>query len=187
MNVIEADLWEELSSNKYKAVLIPTNGCVNREGFAVMGAGVARDCRERFPETAKNLGTFLKRNMQIDDPQWKEPWNVPYKIGTTPGGTHILSFPTKPTWVRPGGRNDHIMGKFHKEIGTRAKLFGWMAKSDLLLIERSANLISIICDNFDAILLPTVGTGHGELKTKDVKPLLEKYFDDRYTVVIRPE
>lgn len=185
MKVIEGDLWEELLKGNHDAVLIPTNGFVKKDGMAIMGAGVAKQACERYPGIARKLGTFLQHNMKMDDPQWSEPWNVPYKIGTTESGTGIFSFPTKPSYVYPKDHNEHIMGRFHKDIGDQKRLPGWMAKSDLALINRSAKLISEVCVGFKSIILPVVGTGHGELKTVDVKPLLEKYFDDRYMVVVQ--
>jgi hypothetical protein len=186
MIIKEGDLWEELENNLYTAVLIPTNGCVNKNGENVMGAGVARQVKDRYPETAKKLGRFLKFNMgHMDDPQWNEPWNVPYVIGKTKEGTHIFSFPTKPTWARTNSNNEHILGRYRKEISDQKRVPGWQSKSDVAIINRSARLISEVCKDSDSILLPAVGTGHGELKPDDVVPILNKYFDERYTVVVK--
>ena len=187
MKVIEGDLWQELISENHDAILIPTNGFVKKSGQAIMGAGVARQAMERFPGLDMKLGKFLQFNMKrMDDPQWSEPWNVPYKLDTVYDGlVTIFSFPTKPSYVYPKGTNDHILGRFHKDIVDDKRLPGWMAKSDLALINRSCKLIAAICKDFKSIILPSVGTGHGELKTKDVKPILEGHFDDRFTVVVK--
>jgi len=186
MEFCRNDLWAELNTGKYDAVLIPTNGAYNRHGEAIMGAGVARQARDKYPGIEKKLGLFLKTNsVNAYDPQWKEPWNVPYCIGADNiFGTKIFSFPTKPTWAHTDAKNKHILGRFREEAMSQSRVPGWQAKSDIVLIERSAELISKICENLGKIVLPGVGTGHGELKPDDVVPILQKYFDDRYMLVI---
>lgn len=186
MRVIKGDLWEEIAENQYSAVLIPTNGLWNRWGEAVMGAGVAFQAKTLYPGIEKILGNFLQHNARkMNDPQLNEPWNVPYKIGVTEKNTIIFSFPTKPTWVYTNSYNDHIIGKYKKEIGNKKKLPGWQAKSDLSIINRSARLISKVCAKLNSVALPAVGCGHGELYPNDVIPVLKKYFDDRYVVIVK--
>lgn len=189
MKFIKGDIWNELHANKYDAILIPTNGFFNKYGEAVMGAGLAFDAKIRYPGIQKKLGFFLKTNCEgVYDPQWKEPWNVPYCIGVDKElGTKIFSFPTKPTWVHTDDKNKHIISRYREQAKLQSRVPGWQAKSDLLLIERSAELISKICEKMEAILLPGVGTGHGELKPVDVVPVLQQFFDDRYSLIVNIE
>ena len=189
MIIVEGDLWKEVDSGKYDAVLIPTNGFVSyKSGENIMGAGVAKKAKQRYPGIEKKLGTLLKVNAsRARDPHRKEPWNIPYLIGRDDNGTRIISFPTKPTWVYSEGYNQHVMEKFRAEVSLKGKMPGFASKSDLILIERSATEIAKIADsqNFTRIALPTVGTGQGELEVDDVLPILERHFDDRFCVVVK--
>jgi len=57
----------------------------------------------------------------------------------------------------------------------------WHMKADLELIEKSCKQLLYIVDR--PIYLPMVGCGNGKLRWSDVRPILEKYFDDTFTVV----
>lgn len=66
----------------------------------------------------------------------------------------------------------------------------WWEKSDLNLIEKSCkelvNLINNPCRGMETIskvYLVRPGCSNGKLDWKDVKPILEKYLDDRFAVV----
>ena len=189
MKMVEGDLWKEVDSGKYDAVLIPTNGAVSyKTGEAAMGAGVAKTAKIKYPGIEKKLGTLLRVNAsRATDPHRKEPWNIPYLMGRTPNGTRIISFPTKPVWVYSEGYNQHVMERFRAEVSQKGRMPGWARKSDLVLIDRSAENVAKIADdqNFNLIALPTVGTGLGELEASDVIPVLEKHFDHRFCVVIK--
>ena len=63
----------------------------------------------------------------------------------------------------------------------------WFEKADLKLIEISAkslikSLNSMTFTQEDKIYLPRVGCMNGGLDWKDVKPILEKYLDERFVV-----
>lgn len=66
----------------------------------------------------------------------------------------------------------------------------WWEKADTSLIEQSTLQLK---DFFDTIIggyptpiyLVRPGCGNGQLDWKDVKPILEKYLDDRFTIVER--
>lgn len=65
----------------------------------------------------------------------------------------------------------------------------WKDKSDLKLIEQSIQEVLFWLDSFinknKAIVLPPVGCGNGRLDFEtQVRPLLEKYLDDRFTVLL---
>ncbi len=71
---------------------------------------------------------------------------------------HLISFPVKPVW--------------------------WV-KASLELIEHSTKeLISLVNkSNEIGILLPLVGCGNGKLQREQVLPILNRYLDDRFTLV----
>ena len=190
MRIIEGDLWEEISTGDYDAVLIPTNGAYKASGEAIMGAGVARQAKDRYPSICPFLGKMLKANLErMDDEEGTnriaEPWNVPYKIGKTENDTLIFSFPTKPTWAYTSPDNYHIVTRYRQEAKGKERVPGWQSKSSLPLIDRSARLISAVTREFSQIALPTVGTGQGELTAKEVIEVLEAHFDDRFVVVVK--
>lgn len=56
--------------------------------------------------------------------------------------------------------------------------------ADLKLIEKSCQQLVKIRENKDSpVFLPKPGCGAGKLKWSQVKPILEKYFDDRFCIV----
>ena len=57
----------------------------------------------------------------------------------------------------------------------------WFENADLELIEKSAKQLLYVVDR--PIYLPMVGCGNGKLSWSDVSKILDKYFDDTFTVV----
>lgn len=79
------DLWDVMGD----AVVITTNGDVNREGRAVMGRGCALEAKRLFTDIDKALGRQLRRygnRVQVVDP-------APLRY-TPP----IVTFPVKHHW-----------------------------------------------------------------------------------------
>jgi hypothetical protein len=56
MKEAKGDLWEHLSD----AIVITTNGTVNKYGLAVMSRGCAKEACQRFPGMSRLLGNVLK-------------------------------------------------------------------------------------------------------------------------------
>ncbi len=91
------------------------------------------------------------------------------------------------------------LGSYIKEYGTRVALDGqhgliffptkydWRKASDLKLIEVSAceltEQLELVKGYPTPIYMPRPGCGNGGLNWEDVKPVLEKYLDDRFVVV----
>lgn len=60
----------------------------------------------------------------------------------------------------------------------------WFQEADLALIEESCRQLQVGCHgNIDTKYMVRPGCGNGGLDWKDVKPILEKYLDDRFVVV----
>ena len=135
MNIWDCDGWK----------IIPTNCQVNKNGHAVMGAGLAKQAATRYPDLPKLLGYNLDKFMNYGPECYffKE-----YKI---------VAFPTK---------------------------IHWKDDSDLELIREAAWSLSDFIKNCSHIhlgerfFIPRVGTGLGNLKWEDVKPILDEYLKD---------
>ena len=59
----------------------------------------------------------------------------------------------------------------------------WNEKADLTLIERSCRQLEFVVREKSVVYMVRPGCGNGQLDWKDVKPILEKYLDDRFVVV----
>ena len=79
MEIIRENLWDIYEKGEY--IAITTNGFVKKNGEAVMGAGCAKECAERFPWFPKMLGDCLNRQ-----------GNIVHRFG------RILTFPVKHDW-----------------------------------------------------------------------------------------
>lgn len=72
---------------RWDAIVIPTNGDVNRGGEAVMGRGLARQAAQRWPLLPKTLAMLLREHGNHAFDVWK-----PRRLPT------LLSFPVKHHW-----------------------------------------------------------------------------------------
>ena len=59
----KGNIWEHHAAGGW--VAIPTNGCVRRDGSAVMGAGVALQAARKFPGLAAELGQRIRAHGNI--------------------------------------------------------------------------------------------------------------------------
>jgi len=61
----------------------------------------------------------------------------------------------------------------------------WWENADIQLIESSCKKLVELVNKvgWGEICIPRVGCGNGRLNWRDVKPVLEKYLDDRFIVV----
>lgn len=170
-------------------LLVPTNGCLDSHGRAVLGAGFAKAVKEYFPECSSALGTCLRtqyeRLKHTENAENLEPWNIPYKIGRQ-GDCHLFSFPTKATYVTMD--KALVLPRYFSQQNIGQKTEGWKGYSQLSLIERSARYIVGIVENskIQCVFSTRPGTSNGGLHWSQVKPLLEKFFfDDRFIIVSR--
>lgn len=152
---IKGNIWDYHDKGHW--IIITTNGTIKANGEAVMGRGVALQAKRRYPSLPQDLGkAIIFRGSKL--------WSWPE--------FRLMTFPTK---------ND------------------WRNKSDLSLIETSckelvhwlnsirdffANELRIKLEDGKAkIYMVRPGCGNGGLDWKDVKPVLEKYLDDRFIVI----
>lgn len=157
MKEIKGNIWDFHEKGCW--ICVTTNGVVNEDGEAVMGRGIALEAKKRFPGLPHDLGMAItsKGNKLYSWPKCR-----------------LVTFPTK---------------------------HHWMDMSDLCLIEKSCqelvSWVDAVCSFLTSALkipmvtesakiyLPRPGCGNGGLYWNDVKPILEKYLDDRFVVVNR--
>lgn len=80
-NEITGNMWD-IEADAY---CITTNGFVKKNGEAVMGAGCAKEARNKFPGIPKILGDMITKCGNRVCPLWKD-------------GPFIVSFPVKHAW-----------------------------------------------------------------------------------------
>lgn len=85
MREVVGDLWE----TECEARCITTNGITLHDGTAVMGAGIARQAKERYPWLPRHLGMLLR-----------ERGNHVYYLGKWEKAK-LITFPTKHDWRDP--------------------------------------------------------------------------------------
>ena len=81
MNTVTGDIWCVANPNDF--VVIPTNGIVKANGELVMGAGLAKQARDRVPGCASYFGTLVRNS-----------GNHVYRMHRA-GKPKLVSFPTK--------------------------------------------------------------------------------------------
>ena len=96
-------------------------------------------------------------------------------------------------WL-PGlyGKSLAVGGRVMIDYNHRLVLFPvkhrWHQKADVKLIEESlTEMVFTLNRETDCVFLPLVGCGFGELSEEEVRPLLDTYLDDRFTLVLRDE
>lgn len=166
MKEIVKDLFECIDDGA-DAICITTNGMYDHNKEALMGGGCAGVCARRWPQTANLLGKHLYDNVL----------NVPYVIGALRNNFN--------QWENP--LTQFIDQKLYKCL-----IFSYPTIDDLRygsnieLIERSSILLKEYADKLDLKNIVTVrpGSGIGGLSYyEDVRPVISKIFDDRFTIV----
>jgi len=155
MKEIVGDIWDYHKQGFW--IVITTNGVVKPNGAAVMGAGIAWQAAQRFPRLQRGLGhhIILMGNNVHCFRRWR-----------------LVTFPTKHDW-----RNDSDMPLIERSLSQLVSLAD-VGRLEYYSREFAADLGS-------PIYLVRPGCKNGGLDWKDVKPLLERYLNDRFVVVER--
>lgn len=89
----------------------------------------------------------------------KEAGNTVYQFPASSGILNLVAFPVKHNWWEP---------------------------ADPALIEKSCQELVALAGMYDhstIFVIPRPGCGNGRLRWEDVKPILERYLDDRFHVI----
>lgn len=165
MKEAKRDLFDCIFDPEVDAICITTNGMYRTDGCAVMGGGCAKVAADKWPEIPIRLGKCLKNFLT----------NIPFVIGALDKNNKYV----EPTL------------KLIKDKKIKTLIFSYptidnlMDGAKLSLIENSAKELKVLADRFElrGVVLGRPGCGIGSLAYKDVKPILEEFLDDRFTIV----
>jgi O-acetyl-ADP-ribose deacetylase (regulator of RNase III) len=122
---------------------------VTVNAFGAMGAGIALECRERFPEVYdRYAAACARRHFEVN-----QLLNVPVNSARYPGQhKHVLC----------------ILTKYH-----------WRQPSRLAIVEASLQAIRDNYQKLkiESLAIPLLGCGHGKLDPHRVQPIIEAYLD----------
>lgn len=157
MKVLPDDIWAAHRVGWW--ICITTNIGWRTSGSAVMGAGLARQCWDRYPGVEQLYGQYCRDEGQhagvvtveqlIDRYSWADK---------TLQQSRLIMFPTKPLNV------------------DRPEL-SWQFDSSLQLIDRSCQQTAELLDRMviPNCCLPHVGCQNGRLEWSSVQPLVEQH------------
>lgn len=165
MKEIVGDYWKEAPD--YKALVCTTNCVVKNYNQLVMGAGIAKDFKERFGYLPELWGYYQKDHNARMKSKYaahvfatkhihKETSREPIVEFIYNGW--LIAFPTKLDWKNP---------------------------SIYKLIECSAQQLLTVSNalNIDSVLMTRPGCGNGGLQWPKVKEILDEILDDRFVVI----
>lgn len=177
MKVCNGNIWWFKNDG---AICIPTNGYIQRNGNGVLGAGLALEAKNMYPELSYNLGDHLKHQGNIVG------WILNKPI-------HIFSIPVKPSFLKLNSidQKDQLIQSVKNQYSLGDIVPGFHCKADLSLIEESLiGLVSLLkYSGLPNAFIPLLGCGLGGLSAKkDLFPLLEKLnLPDSITLVYKKE
>ena len=103
MNICHGDLWHHLG--EYDAICITTNGKVKKDGSVVMGAGIAKQAKDKFHGIAYIIGKYIRL-------RGNEPHVIDMNYFFELDMPNIVTFPVKHHWKE---RADLILIKISAE------------------------------------------------------------------------
>jgi hypothetical protein len=167
------NIWDFIGA--VDAICIPTNGYIKRDGTSVMGAGLALQAKNRYPEVHKAwTRQLMSRGNSVA---------ILHEVE----GTSIVGFPTKIDKMEDPPRNLIIPShRFLYKPG--ATVPGFHLRSFLATIVESAQSLVDLADSMSftsGVILPKVGCGEGTgcLEWGQVSRELGKLLDDRFIIV----
>ena len=154
MREITGDLWTFHQEGRW--VVITTNIGWKKDGSNPMGAGVAKKAADLYEDLPLWYGKKCKKYTTNTAVQV-------YKPG------RLFLFPTK-------------------ALDENKPWMSWNQDSSLQLIRRSAKQLAAVVDVlgnkiFGDIGIPLVGCQNGNLRRKDVLPILREHLNDRFVLI----
>ena len=156
MKVARQDILSGRAMSLADAICFTSNGVLRKNGNGIMGAGIAKNFRERFSDfdLEARLGEHLKLNGNCT--------GILVQTGDAFGelahvGPSIVCLPTKTHWQLP---------------------------SDPMLIWASLQKLVQLANkhNWQKVLLTKPGCGRGGLNWRSVEPICKEVLDGRFTI-----
>jgi len=171
MKEIKGDLFDLIldSKSRYDGIAITTNRNYTKDGHACMGGGCAKQCVDLWPNTSTRLAQCLK-NFGT---------NIPFIIG---------ALDTSGQYAEPNHKMIKAK-KFKALIFSFPTINDLMQGADLELIKNSATEMINMVNRYElgSVLLGRPGAGIGGLSWAEVKNVIDKILDDRFTIVSFPD
>jgi len=155
MKEVIGDFWEWSRDFQPDAIVCTTNKVVKGNGRLVMGAGIAKEFRNRYEDLDLDWGKRLKLNQKLNvmvslTYEYTDEFKSPL---------YLVAFPTKYDWKK--NSHHHLITLSCKSLKNIADIFDWRS-----------------------ILMTRPGCGNGGLNWFDVKHnIIDQILDDRFTIV----
>ena len=130
-------------------IVVPTNGTVKKDGRAVMGRGIAKEAKRRFPALPTTLGDRLSLcgNIPLLFEQYR-----------------LITFPVKEVWW--GKAKISLLDISCRLLNTLIDNYNYRFNITIMAKPR-----------IQRVYLPKVGCGNGKLDWDRVKPVLDTRLD----------
>lgn len=168
MRIVRGDIWDYHRRGAF--VVVPTNTCTRADGTAVMGAGLAKQAAERFPQLPEAYGFVL---CEIDpltgEEATPEEWHNP-ELPWIYEPERLVLFPTKCEW-----RKGSMLKLIHQNLESFTQQWGSFNAEQMRAARKGP-----------FVAWPMLGCGLGGLNWEtEVRPLMERYLQcERFAVVL---
>lgn len=145
MQKVKGNIWNYYGEGSY--MIVPTNLGWKKDNSNVMGAGIALQAKQKFPDLPLAYGTFCRSSRG-------EEGLMVFK--------RMIMFPTKSLNISQPYLSWQAKSSLKEIENSCFKLLELFAENEEIFESKT--------------YLPLVGCGNGELDEKDVMPILEEYF-----------
>lgn len=156
------DIWDLASAEEASWVVVTTNGAVTKNNMLVMGAGIAKEAKLRYPFLPIKLGTAVK-----------EKGNVPFLFSKH----RVASLPTKPAFHSIKG-NSHAGWQCNAKTAECKELIWDLTLESVKLLVEKLNSLEVT----SKVFCPRPGCGLAGLDWDELKPHLGTILDDRFVI-----
>ena len=176
MKVVKGNLFDM----EVDCIAITINGFYTIQNEAVMGRGVAKQAKDKWPFIQKKLGYLLS----LHGPHVNIILRKSKKNGRV---YNVVGFPVKPKSGISTGKN--VVRGLKRRFPVGSSVPGFMMKASLKLIERSARELVILskAQGWKTIALPKPGCGAGELDWKSVRAVIKPILRGSKFIVVDME
>lgn len=143
------DLYQQ-DSSKDKWLIITTNGFIKNNGKAVMGAGIAKQAKERFFDLDTTLGKLIRFN------GFNTVFPLPNVTDINNNNYNLICFPVKYNYWEKASLK--------------------LIEESLILLYNFIRYFYEQNNILPTIYSVKPGCGNGKLEWNQVKPIMEKYF-----------